>query len=131
MPIPELSTYDPYYLDHPDLRTGKNKTVITLPCFLGTILQPATASELKKELNQHFKEAHPGLDSTITLSHIRGLKASLCKIGVARDLEPSSVAFAHVYLEKLILKNVVNKINKKLIASCCLLLAVKVRLIKY
>ena len=125
-PTPELTTYDPYYLDHPDLRSGKNKTVITLPCFLGTIIQPSTAREIKKELNQHFKEAHPGLDSTITLSQIRSIKLSLCKIGVARDLEPSSVAFAHVYLEKLILKNFLNKINKKLIAACCLLLAIKV-----
>ena len=39
----ELCTYDPYFLDHPDLRAGKNKTVITLPCFLGTIIQPSTA----------------------------------------------------------------------------------------
>lgn len=42
-PNAESSSYDPYYLDHPDLRAGKNKTVITLPCFLGTIIQPSTA----------------------------------------------------------------------------------------
>jgi len=36
------------------------------------------------------------------------------------------VAFSFVYLEKLILKNFVNKANKRLVASICLLLAVKV-----
>lgn len=120
-----FASYDPYYLDHPDLKSGKNKTVITLPGFLGTIIQPSTASEIKKELNQHFREAHPDL-AGITLSHIRRLKSSLCRVGALYDLEASSVAFAHVYLEKLILKNFVNKGNKKLIASICLLLAVKV-----
>lgn len=69
-------SYDPYSLDHPDLKTGRNKTVITLPGFLGTIIQPSTASEVKKELNQHFREAHPALVG-IQLSHIRHLKAQV------------------------------------------------------
>ncbi|KAJ3328256.1 hypothetical protein HDU91_004155 [Kappamyces sp. JEL0680] len=123
---PDVLPYDPYYLDHPDLKTGKNKTVITLPCFLGSIIQPITASEIKKEINQHFKEAHPDLDSTLTLSQIRSLKRIMCKAGMVNNLEASSIAFAYVYLEKLILKNFVSKSNKKLIASICLLLAVKV-----
>lgn len=121
----QLSLYDPYYLDHPDLKSGKNKTVMTLPGFLGTILLPLTANEIKKELNLHFREAHPDLNE-ITLSSIRSLKSSLSKVGVNLNLEISSIAFSHVYFEKLILKNFVDKSNRNLIACICLLLAVKV-----
>lgn len=88
-------------------------------------MQPSTASEMKRELNLRFKESHPGVDSTITLSQIRELKKIMVKIGVLQDVEPSSVAFAFVYFEKLILSNFVNKSNKRLIAAVCLLLAVK------
>lgn len=119
-----IDQYDPYYLDHPDLKTGKNKTVITLPGFLGTIIQPSTTQEIKKELNQHFKEAHP--DLMMTLSNIRGLKEMMCNVGLAQNLELSSIAFAYVYLEKLVLKNYLTKQNRKVIAAVCLLLATKV-----
>jgi hypothetical protein len=120
-----VSGYDPLYLDNPVLQSGKNKTIITLPSFLGSILIPSTPNELKKDLNQHFKETHPGLDS-ISLSQIRQIKQELVLIGQSRNLEMSSVAMAFVYFEKLILKNFVNKANKKLYAGVCLLLAVKV-----
>ncbi|KAJ3254623.1 CDK5 and ABL1 enzyme substrate 1 [Boothiomyces macroporosus] len=124
--LPDTNAYDPNFLDNPDLKTARNKTVITLPGFLGTIIQPSTASELKKEINQHFKDTHPGVDATITLTQIRNLKKSLGKIGLSNNLELSSIAFAYVYLEKLIIKNFVNRANRKLIGAICLLLAAKV-----
>jgi hypothetical protein len=120
-----VSNYDPQYLDNPHLQSGRNKTVITLPSFLGTILVPSNPTDLKKDLNQHFKDTHPGLD-TISLSQIRQLKNQLISIGQARTLELSSVGMSFVYFEKLILKNYVNKTNRKLVAGICLLLAVKV-----
>jgi hypothetical protein len=120
-----ITHYDPLYLDNPDLQSGKNKTVITLPSFLSSILVPSTPNELKKDLNQHFKDTHPGLDS-ISLSQIRQIKEELVHIGQMRNLEVSSIAMSFAFFEKLILKNYVNKANKKLIAGLCLLLAVKV-----
>ncbi|KAI8611431.1 hypothetical protein BC830DRAFT_1068812, partial [Chytriomyces sp. MP71] len=62
----------------------------------------------------------------ITLSQIRNLKSRMVQVGLAQDMELSSVALAFVYMEKLVLKNFVGKLNRRLIASVCLLLAAKV-----
>jgi hypothetical protein len=77
-----LTSYNPIYLDNPELTSGKHKTVITLPSYLGTIILPSTASEMKRDLNLQFKELHPGVDSTLTLSAIRNLKIGMCEIGL-------------------------------------------------
>ncbi|KAL2913366.1 hypothetical protein HK105_207111 [Polyrhizophydium stewartii] len=122
----ENSSYNPFFLDDPELKMGRHKTVITLPCFLGTIIQPSKPSEIKRELNEHFKETHPGIDATVTLSQIRSLKAKLLEIGLMQDLELSSIASAYVYFEKLVIRGVVNKANRRLMGAVCLLLAVKV-----
>ncbi|CAG8494531.1 1533_t:CDS:2, partial [Paraglomus occultum] len=41
------------------------------------------------------------------------------------DLELSTVAMTYVYFEKLVLKNFVNKPNRRLVAGICLFLASK------
>ncbi|KAI8148178.1 cyclin-like protein [Fennellomyces sp. T-0311] len=83
-------------------------------------------SEMKRELNEQFRHAHPEIPLEITLSKIRSIKSHLVEIGKVVDLEVSSVAHAFVYFEKLVIKNVVTKKNRKLIAACCLFLATKV-----
>ncbi|KAI9145328.1 hypothetical protein BKA69DRAFT_1035450 [Paraphysoderma sedebokerense] len=120
------SHYDPYYLDHPDLKSGKHRTVISLPCFMGSIIQYTKPTDLKKELNEQFRETHPNIDSSLKLSHIRSLKRKLLNIIQQEDLEISSLAKSYAYLEKLIIKGLVNKSNRKLYAGVCLFLATKV-----
>ncbi|KAJ1550476.1 CDK5 and ABL1 enzyme substrate 1, partial [Cladochytrium tenue] len=118
--------YDPYYLDDPELRTGKHRTVINLPFFIGSIIQYSRPSEIKRELNERFRETHPTVDAHLTLSQIRNLKLRLVRIALTRNLELSSVAVAFVYFEKLVLKGFVTKPNRRLVAAVCLLLAAKV-----
>ena len=77
-------------------------------------------------MNEHFKETHPGIDATVTLSQIRSLKSKLLQVAQAQNLELSSVCFAYVYFEKLVLKNFVKKVNRKLVGAVCLLLAAKI-----
>ncbi|KAI8805683.1 hypothetical protein BJ742DRAFT_400684 [Cladochytrium replicatum] len=125
-PTGSLSLYNPYFLDDPELRTGKHRTVITLPSFMGSVLHYSRPADMKKELNAHFREAHPNVDPSITLSQIRSLKLRLLEIGLSVDLELSSVASAYVYIEKLISKRVVTKANRRLVAATCLFLAAKV-----
>lgn len=128
-PLQETSTttvYNPFYLDDPDLKTGKNRTVITLPCFMGSIIHHTNPMTLKNELNELFRQAHPDVDPTLTLSQIRKIKKKMYEIGEQEDLELSSIASAYVYFEKLILKNLVNKANRRLVAGVCLFLATKV-----
>eukprot|EP00961_Rhodomonas_salina_P058718 788796-Rhodomonas_salina.1 len=61
----------------------------------------------------------------ITLSKIRALKEDIVDIVLFLNLELSTAALAHVYLEKLILRNLVRKVSRKVTAAVCLLLALK------
>ncbi|KAI8850309.1 hypothetical protein BC829DRAFT_389744 [Chytridium lagenaria] len=116
--IIENSLYNPFFLDDPELKTGKHKTVITLPCFVASIIQYSRAADIKRELNEHFRETHPTVDSTLTLSQIRSLKAKLLEVSSQANLELSTVASSYVFFEKLVLKY--------LCTAVCLLLASKV-----
>lgn len=123
----EQEPYHPDFLDDPELRTGKHRTLMNLPFSLGSIIHYVRPSELKRELNEQFREAHPDLDPTMTLSKLRKLKQDLIKIATSPlKLELCTVAYAIVYLEKLVLKNRVNKSNRKEVAAACLLLACKI-----
>ncbi|KAG0048818.1 CDK5 and ABL1 enzyme substrate 1 [Gryganskiella cystojenkinii] len=140
----DSSSYDPYYLDDPELKTGKNRTVISLACYMGSVIQYTRPSDLKRELNEHFRTRHPNIDPAITLSKIRKVKSDLLAISEELDLEISTAALAYAYFEKLVMKgswrgkdnasinsadstpSPVTKDNRKLMACVCLLLAYKV-----
>ncbi|KAG0169713.1 CDK5 and ABL1 enzyme substrate 1 [Apophysomyces sp. BC1034] len=114
--------YDPYFLDN-----DSYAKLCAVSSSLGTSSgQNVRPSDIKRELNEQFRLAHPELAPEITLSKIRSIKSHLLDIGKAADLEVSSVAHAFVYFEKLVVKNVVTKKNRKLIAACCIFLATKV-----
>jgi len=113
-------------LDDPTLITGKHKTIIALPYFMSSIIQYSRPSDLKKELNEQFRQLHPDLDPSLTLTQIRKVKKNIYLAAQEMDLELSSVAKAYVYFERLILKKEVNKYNRKLIGATCLFLATKV-----
>ncbi|KAI9495044.1 hypothetical protein BDB00DRAFT_815609 [Zychaea mexicana] len=117
----ETSDYDPSYLDD----ESYNRFGI-LSSSQGSNHAGMRPSEMKRELNEQFRHIHPEIPPEITLSKIRAIKTHLVEIGKVVDLEISSVAHAFVYFEKLVIKNVVTKKNRKLIAACCLFLATKV-----
>lgn len=70
----------------------------------GSIIQYARPADLKLELNDHFRQTHPEIDPTITLSKIRSVKTRLLAVGQELDLEISSIAKSFAYFEKLVLK---------------------------
>ncbi|KAG1147623.1 hypothetical protein G6F37_003915 [Rhizopus arrhizus] len=113
--------YDPFFLD--DDSYGQYGLA---PGSLGTMVNGMRPSDMKREMNEQFRLNHPELRAEMTLSKIRAIKLHLLEIGKQLDLEISSVAHAFVYFEKLVIKNVVTKKNRKLIAACCLFLASKV-----
>lgn len=120
------SRYDPLALDDPLLKTGKHRTVMALPSYLSSIIQFAPRRELKDEINEQFRALHPEVDPTLTLSMIRTIKKKIADIAIDEQLELSSAALAYVYFEKLVSARRVAKINRKLVAAVCFLLAVKV-----
>lgn len=118
--------YDPVFLDDPTLKTGKHRTVIALPSFLGSITHYITPSELKREINDQFRQRHPDIHPSLTLSQIRNLKQQLLDTALVFNLELSTVAKSYAYFEKLLLAGKVIRSNRKIIGGCCLILAAKV-----
>lgn len=138
----EDGVQDPFLLDDPELRHGKDQAVLRYPSWTVSVIPYVKETDLKKELNEQFMLEHeddfPELQhSGLSLSKIRYVKHLMTATAKALDLEVSTVALAHLYLDLLILKNrdkesaardeegVVFKENRRLYASGCLLLATK------
>ncbi|KAF0546651.1 cyclin-like protein [Gigaspora margarita] len=139
-PLLESLDYDPTYLDNPAIKTeiqppkdtqdfkiSKHRSVLSLSGIIGLMSHGTRPSDLKRESNALFRKTHPNIDPSLTLSQIRKVKAKLLTASRHEDLdvELSTVAKAYAYFEKLILKKVVIKYNRRLIGAICLLLASK------
>jgi hypothetical protein len=123
---PDTDLYDPDFIDDPSLKTGKHRTVMTLPSWVGSVIHYVRPAELIQELNEQFRATHPDVDPSLTLTMIRGLKRVMLACATDAGMEWSSAAIAYVYLDKLILAARVQKLNRKLCGAICLLLASKV-----
>ncbi|XP_069813800.1 CDK5 and ABL1 enzyme substrate 1 isoform X2 [Dendropsophus ebraccatus] len=123
--IGDFTEYDPNLLDDPQWPCGKHKRVLIFPSYMTTVIEYVKPSDLKKDMNETFKEKFPHIK--LTLSKIRSLKRDIRKL--AQDdcgYEEPTVAMAFVYFEKLALKGKLNKQNRKLCAGACILLAAKI-----
>ncbi|XP_067310428.1 CDK5 and ABL1 enzyme substrate 1 isoform X2 [Pseudorasbora parva] len=121
----DLRDYDPNLLDDPQWPCGKHKRVLIFPSYMTTVIEYVKPSDLKKDMNETFKEKFPHI--RLTLSKIRSLKREIRKL--AQDecgYEESTVAMAFVYFEKLVLQGKLHKQNRKLCAGACVLLAAKI-----
>lgn len=117
--------YAPGRVDDPRIRQGRHRIEQHLAGLRLSIVPYTRTKDLKAGLNAAFREAHPDLPRDLTLSMIRKVKREMFDAGVRAEVELSSVALAYVFFEKLVLKGVVGKTNRKLVAATCLVLAVK------
>ncbi|XP_070603731.1 CDK5 and ABL1 enzyme substrate 1 isoform X2 [Erythrolamprus reginae] len=117
--------YNPNLLDDPQWPCGKHKRVLIFPSYMTTVIDYVKPSDLKKDMNETFKEKFPHIK--LTLSKIRSLKREMRKLAQEEcGFEEPTVAMAFVYFEKLALKGKLNKQNRKLCAGACVLLAAKI-----
>ena len=117
--------YQPGELDDQRIRQGKHRTVQSLDGYMLSVLPYTKTKDLKAELNEVFREQHPELPAELTLSKIRNLKKEVLLHVRTLDLELSTAALAIVFFEKLVVKGVVCKANRKLVMAACLVIAYK------
>ncbi|XP_035596133.2 CDK5 and ABL1 enzyme substrate 2-like isoform X2 [Oncorhynchus keta] len=67
--IEDLPDYDPYLLSDPQWPCGRHKRVLIFSSYVTTVIEYVKPSDLKKDMNETFKEKFPYIK--LTLSKIR------------------------------------------------------------
>eukprot|EP00923_Selenidium_pygospionis_P009193 GHVN01015710.1.p1 GENE.GHVN01015710.1~~GHVN01015710.1.p1 ORF type:complete len:466 (-),score=55.07 GHVN01015710.1:1227-2624(-) len=125
---PSRYWYDPRHLDDPRFRQGVHHTLMHLEGCHISIIPFVNPQKLKEERNQQFRNTHPQVPKSMTLSKLRSLKEKMFGLlahGAHVSLELSTIACAWVYLERLVTMGLVDKSNRKVKAAACFMLAYK------
>jgi hypothetical protein len=105
-----------------EFTTQHDRPWINLNEFPGRIIR----SPIKEQLNEEFRKTHQYLDRELTLSKLVNLREDLvCNVWRSSRLDPVTLAIGLTLFDRLLNMNLVNKVNRKLYAAVCVLLAYK------
>eukprot|EP00467_Chlorarachnion_reptans_P001476 CAMPEP_0114517882 /NCGR_PEP_ID=MMETSP0109-20121206/18141_1 /TAXON_ID=29199 /ORGANISM="Chlorarachnion reptans, Strain CCCM449" /LENGTH=530 /DNA_ID=CAMNT_0001698453 /DNA_START=153 /DNA_END=1745 /DNA_ORIENTATION=+ len=122
----ETERYDPFFLCG-NFKLKRHRAVMKIPGIVSSVVSYVKEKERRRELNELFQARHGDWLTTtkMSLSKCRKIKSLLLEIALDLDLEISTAALAYAYFERLVLRNVVSKYNRKVAAGAALLLAFK------
>ncbi|KAJ1372324.1 hypothetical protein KIN20_034459 [Parelaphostrongylus tenuis] len=112
--------YDPLMLDEVASAT---RTIIRTNGFIGVTKLFAPPNVAKTMLNNVFAEKFPNIH--ITYSKMRSIKRDVWQIAKECGIDDCTVAHAYVYFERIAIKGLISKYNRKFVAGIALLVAVK------
>eukprot|EP00903_Cladosiphon_okamuranus_P014893 g13791.t1 len=121
--------YKAGFLDDPALKVGRHRHMTRGDQHTGPVVSSVLLfvkpRVLKDELNARFREEHPFLPPSLTLSKIRSVKRQALLGCFRANMEVSTVALACIYFERLCLAGLVTKPNRRLTMAACLAIAYK------
>jgi hypothetical protein len=121
--------YDPKFIDDPEMLYGCHKYVLQKSASTGPIMSSiilyVNKHELKVSLNDQFHQRHPTIPISLTLSKIRKLKKDILTYALAHEIELTTVAIAIINFERLVMKGLVSKVNRRLSMAVAFILAIK------
>ncbi|ORC87043.1 putative cyclin dependent kinase-binding protein [Trypanosoma theileri] len=121
--------HDAFFLDTGNITGGeRRKKLIVLPSYRASVISFVDNKVLKKDINSDFYVQHPELEvREIKLTHVRRIRADLLNFALEESspIEVVTMAYANWYLERLIMRGMVGKRNRRLALAVCILLAIK------
>ncbi|VDO89552.1 unnamed protein product [Heligmosomoides polygyrus] len=112
--------YDPSMLEE---IASASRTIIRCNGFIGVTKLFAPAQVAKANLNETFAEKFPHIH--LTYSKLRSIKRDIWQLAKECDVDEYTVAHSFVYFERVVVKGLISKHNRKLVAGVAFLVAVK------
>ncbi|XP_055349504.1 uncharacterized protein LOC129596293 [Paramacrobiotus metropolitanus] len=121
-----VDAYKPGVLDDPEWEIAVRRQNVYLESFFSSVISNDLEPDKKKDaLNDLFRSKFPHIQ--LTFSKFKSLKRDMQKACTDQQirLDLAVVALSYVYFEKLVLRGFINKPNRKILASVCVVLAAK------
>jgi len=123
----EIENYDPMLLCGNFKLKRHSRAVMKMPGVVSSVVFYVREKDRRKELNDLFQAKHGDWLTApkMSLSKAKKIKSLMLEIALWLDMELSTAGLAYSYFERLVLRNVVSKYNRKAAAGAALLLAFK------